>query len=520
MASRRLPTRTCRSGASSRSPHTLVPVVRGLLYANGVAYDSAVICRSLWLLASLSALACVVGNQAPAPESARAGNAAAQVEAQLGLVRTPVARYVANVGGRLAERSPRRDVRFEFHVLDVPEPNAFALAGGNIYVSRGLVALLNSEDELANVIAHEVGHVAAQHHAKSARRRLAVLPVNIVVGLGAMATSIVSPMLGEAVSALGTAPTQLALATYSRGQEREADEIGQGLAAAAGWDPAAMAAVMTTLAREEELSGRDPAKESFFASHPTSPDRAAVTARYAAALSRGSGAPIAAGRRAFLERLVGLDVGPSASSGVFVGARFLHPELEFALALPDGWTHQNTPRAVGAVSPDGSSAVLLTLSAEDGALEAGRVMAAAKRVDFEAGPETVRVGGLRAARALAHAGAGGDRVTILLHWVELGGNVFQIAGLAPAARFARERASLARSAESFRPLSATERGQILQSRLRLIEAAAGETFAQIVRRTGSTWSAEEMSTANGLTAAAVPARRAVKVALPEPYLGR
>ena len=323
------------------------------------------------------------------------------------------------------------------------------------------------------------------------------------------------------MGALGTVPTKLALATYSRGQEREADEIGQALAAAAGWDPGAMSAVMTALAREEALAGRDPEKQSFFATHPTSPDRAARTARHAGTLSRTHARPIASDRRAFLERLVGLDIGPSASAGVFVGARFLHPELAFSLTLPDGWTHENTPHAVGAVSPDGSSALILTLADEgEPALEAGRAVATGGRVAIESGPEPIRVGRLRGARAVAHAGSGRDRATILLYWVELGGNVLQVAGLAPSGRFPQESALLTRSAESLRPLSVAERRQIRQSRLRLLEADRGEPLAHVVEQTRSSWSPEELAIANGFSGASVPEPGPVKVAVPELYRRR
>ncbi len=121
---------------------------------------------------------------------------------------------------------------------------------------------------------------------------------------------------------------------------------------------------------------------------------------------------------------------------------------------------------------------------------------------------------------MAHAGSGRDRVTILLYWVELGGNVLQVAGMAPSGRFPQERALLTRSAESLRPLSAAERRQIRQSRLRLLEADRGERLAQIVEQTRSSWSPEELAIANGFSRASVPEPGPVKVAVPELYRPR
>ena len=167
--------------------------------------------------------------------------AAEEVAKHLGLVEDAALNaYVDEIGQRLAAQSARAELEWHFHIVEMNEPNAFALPGGYIYVSRGLLAYTNDEDELANVIGHEIGHVSARHSVTRQTRGVMVSPVFIAAGLGGWAASIVSPTLGNVIAGTGALPGALALAQYSRGQERQSDELGQGYAAKAGWDPMGM----------------------------------------------------------------------------------------------------------------------------------------------------------------------------------------------------------------------------------------------------------------------------------------
>src|SRR5213594_2313734 len=191
---------------------------------------------------------------------------AAEVARTIGLVDDPrLGTYVQEVGRRLAARSPCRDVTYTFAVVDMAEPNAFALPGGEIFVSRGLLVLANSEDELAGVLGHEIGHVAARH---AARRVTRAAPLAVVTALGAGITGLVSPLVGGLLGGIGELANSALLAPYSRDQEREADCVGQEIVAGAGYDPAAFSTFLHTLEREE-AQHRDQARAwSFFATHP------------------------------------------------------------------------------------------------------------------------------------------------------------------------------------------------------------------------------------------------------------
>src|SRR5262249_19836729 len=143
---------------------------------------------------------------------------AKQVEAALGFVDDPkLQAYVQQLGARVAASSPLQSVDYTFHVLDIPQSNAFALPGGWVYVSRGILVMTNSEDELAGILGHEIGHVAARHAVQQVSR---AAPIGILSGIGAAVTGLVSPTLGDVVGGAGAAANAMVLAPYGRDQER------------------------------------------------------------------------------------------------------------------------------------------------------------------------------------------------------------------------------------------------------------------------------------------------------------
>lgn len=461
----------------------------------------------------------------PAREAQLGQQASVQVEREIGVVRDgKLPAYVDAIGQRLAAASPRREVSYRFAIADMAEANAFALPGGYIYVSRGLLALANSEDELANVIGHEIGHVAARH---AAQRDTRATGVGVLSTLGTIAAAALggaeaAQMMGQ----LGQVAGAGLIASYSRDQERQADEVGQEIAARSGWDPAGMASFLTTLEREgQQRAGGSARQPSFLDSHPAAGERALVAQRRAAELHRselgGSGSgpgPVAKDRADFLRRLAGLRLGPDPREGVFRDQRFLHPTLGFAIDFPRGWQTQNARRAVGAQSPRRDAVVVLESEGPSAAprTAAQRWLAANPGVRIVESGAT-RVGGWPAYRAVAEARTRAGATALALTWIAHPQGTFRLTGMTPASAWGRNAGVFDRVATSLRPLSATERGSITGLRLRIVEARAGETLSALGRRTNNRWSVDETALANALPRDARLERgRLVKIAIAVP----
>lgn len=450
----------------------------------------------------------------PAQEAALGKQAAAQVEREIGLVRDPrLVAYVEEIGRRLAARSPRQDVTYRFAVADMPEANAFALPGGWVYVSRGLLALANSEDELANVIGHEIGHVAARH---AAQRQTRATGVGLLSALGTLAAAVIGG--GEAArmaGQLGQVAGAGVIASYSRDQERQADVVGQRIAVEAGWDPAGMATFLETLEREGRLRA-DGARRapSFLDSHPAAGERAVMAHRRAAELG---GADRAHDRAAFLRHIEGVAVGPDPREGVFREQLFLHPDLGFALEFPRGWRTRNSRHAVGAMAPRGDAVVVLESQSarEEPIAAAHRWLAAspAARV-IESG--AARVGPWPAYQALVRARAQQGEAVLLLTWIAHPQGTFRLTGMTSPAAWRFYAPVFDAVAESLRPLTAAERKSATGLRLAVVRAQDGESLARLGQRTGNRWTLEETAVANALPRdARLEGGRPVKVALPD-----
>jgi predicted Zn-dependent protease len=324
----------------------------------------------------------------------------------------------------------------------------------------------------------------------------------------------VSPTLGGIIGGAGRLVSNAALAPYSREQEREADRVGVALAARAGWDPGALAAFLRTLEQADVMARGEPSRPRFFSTHPSTPERVQNVEAIARSLVRTPVAQIAGDRAVFLGRLDGLVVGDNAGNGVFAGATFLHPEFDLAIDMPAHWKTANTPEIVGAVAPDERAIVLLQL------VGPGDDPVAGARTDGVAESQLgalrrVTISGLPAAQVIATT-RDGDRVG--LTWIAHRQRVFRVAGLSAGSDWERYRPALDRTASSFRPLSAADRPRIVQSRLRVRPAVAGETVSQVLARGGSSWTPAQAAVAN---AVAVDTKLdpgwPVKVAISERY---
>jgi predicted Zn-dependent protease len=432
-----------------------------------------------------------------------------------------LAGYVRAVGERGADEAVNATVpQFNFAVLDSPEPNAFALPSGHIYISRGLLVLLNSEDELAGVLGHEVGHVVGRHQIKAASRDLPLIPLRVVTSITGGVIGLVLPGVGSGVRAAGTFTSGLAHAPYSRNQEREADQIGQRLAASAGWDPEGISRVMDALAAEQRLHGSDPNRQSFLATHPTSPERSERTRALAAELEPATANPVAPTRAEFLDELDGLVVGEGAAGGVFDGPDFLQPVLGFTLEFPGGddWKSVDTPTAVGALNEESSAAVVLEIVAEgDDALAVAQAFEP-REGKLDGPPTKTTINGQVAARARGSAGRGRNAVRADLWWIVHDGMIYRLTGAAGKDSFESLTPQFEKTAESFRTLTAADRKRVFENRLRIEPARRGETLVDLLDRVGTSWTEEQATAANAKEPdVRLAADELIKVAIRERY---
>lgn len=253
--------------------------------------------------------------------------------------------YVASIGGRLAAATELPRLGFTFTLLNSPVVNAFAVPGGYVYITRGLMALAGSEAELAGVIGHEIGHLIARH---SAQRQSQALLAQLGVGvLGALTNQSAAQLAGSAAG--------LYLRSYSRDQEFEADMLGVRYLTRTGYDPAGMASFLENLRSntqlEAKMQGRPPGETDAYditATHPRTLDRV----ERAIAISGGGNPNLRQGIDDYLNVLDGMVYGDGPEQGYVLGQRFAHPGLRFEFTVPQGFRLRNTPTRVLATFKD------------------------------------------------------------------------------------------------------------------------------------------------------------------------
>jgi predicted Zn-dependent protease len=264
--------------------------------------------------------------------------------------------YVNQIGQQVAQNAERKDVTYTFTVLNTEDINAFALPGGYVYVTRGLLALANNEAELAGVLGHEIGHVNARH---TAERMGQQQQASILSTLGVAAATILGgDTLGQMAGGLAQQGSAVYLGQYSQSQEFEADSLGVRYIAKTGYDPQAMATFLDSLDQDVHLEAKEAGKPeaadaySMTQSHPRTPDRV----QRAIAEANIPVADPALNRDRFLEQINGMIWGSDPREGVVKGSTFIHPGLRFAFDAPQGMKLQNSPsQVVGA----GGNAVMI-----------------------------------------------------------------------------------------------------------------------------------------------------------------
>jgi predicted Zn-dependent protease len=394
-----------------------------------------------------------------------------EVVASIGLYDDAQAQaYVSRLGKKLAAASERPNLPWSFKVVDDPAVNAFALPGGFIYVTRGLMTHLQSEAELVAVMGHEIGHVTARHGAdQMTKAQLA----NIGLGVGAILSG-----RGD-IAGLASQGVQLLFLKYGRDDERQADDLGLRYLVHAGYDPRPMVEVFDTLERVSatEGGGRVP---TWLATHPAPGDRRSWAQKKIAELGRDPAGEV--GREPYLQVVDGMVYGPNPKNGYFKGNTFVQPELAFAIDFPSGWKTQNTASAVAAGSPNDDAIVRVTLSDKSSAEQAAQDFA--RTSGIETGQAARReIHGLDAAALDFRAATEQGAIAGTAAFVEHGGKVYAILGYTPESRWRNYESTFRSSIGSFRRVTDAKALAVKPMRIELKAPSGPMTVAEFARET-------------------------------------
>lgn len=460
--------------------------------------------RAFGVLAAACLLAltgCASIESEPAAGAGAAGRAQASAMAAEFDMMTPAQRreherLVASYGGayndpelkaliqqvveRLVAASERPDLKYRVTVLNSPAINAFALPDGSLYVTRGLLSLANDTSELASVLSHEMAHVIARHASiREDQVKQAVLVSRVISDV------VNDPDMG----ALAMQKSRMSLASFSRGQELEADAIGVGISARAGFDPYGASRFLTDMGRQSTLKTTGVAGAvstttpdmDFLSSHPATPERISIAIANARQYAAAPGASSASGekdRNAYLTAIDGMVYGDDPKEGFVRGRKFFHPKLGFTFVAPEGFTLENTSQAVLGANTSGSEALRLDAVRVTGDQSLGQYLASGWIDGVEVNSvESLTVNGFTAATAVAR----GEQWSFRMFAIRFGSDVYRLIFAARNLTPDLDRQFRA-AAETFRRVASDEAEAVKPLRIRAVTVSLGDTPEKMAAR--------------------------------------
>ena len=421
--------------------------------------------------------------------------------------------YVNELGQRLASHSERAQLEWHFTVLDSPEINAFALPGGYVYVTRGIMAYMDSEADLAGVMGHEIGHVTARHGAQRATRQQKA-------GVGVFAATILGAVLeGVGVGGAGQLANQMSqsvaagyIASYGREQESQADKLGAEYLARSNYDPRNMIDVIQVLKNQERFAddtaraeGRTPGPHTnWLASHPSNDKRLQDITQIAQGYQ---GKYVDEGRTRYLQAINGMTFGESREQGLTRGRNFYHEPLGIALTAPQGWKVQNAQDAITLVNAEGNAGLVVkTVPAKAGSTHEEIVRNVLKPNSSRA--ERTTLNGLSAthfagSRSTEEGQARAFEVTVVSG--PAGQNYLLAYASKDAEALQQARRQLQEAEASFRPLTAADRTAAKPWTIKTVPYQRGG-FAQLARQSPlASYPEQQLKLINGVYAGGEPA---------------
>jgi predicted Zn-dependent protease len=443
-----------------------------------------------------------------ADEIAEGKKAHTQVLSEYGVIKNAaVQAYVNDVGQRLAKQSQRANLQWTFTALDSPEINAFALPGGYVYITRGLMVYLESEADLAGVIGHEIGHVTARHGAQRATRQQDA-------GLGVLAASVLGAVLeakgmggaGQMASDISQTAAAGYVSKYGREQELQADGLGAEYLTRINFDPRNMIDVINVLKNQERFAadtakaqGRPvPEQNTWLASHPSNDQRLDTITKLAAQYKTAA-AYKDEGRSRYQQILEGMTFGESPDQGLTRGRNFYHSGLGFAMTAAEGWRIQNETDQIMVVNNAGDAGVIVKIAPPDAGKTHDEIVK--KLINPDTGrAERLQINGLAATRfvgtQVAKNGQRQNTDVTLINGPASGVYVF-IHAAKDAAALQRNRPQMIETENTFRALTASDKAAARPWLMRTVPMPRGG-FAELARSSPITNPEQQLRLLNGV----------------------
>lgn len=387
--------------------------------------------------------------------------------------------YITQKGQEMAAISHRPDLPFEFKVVDSPVVNAFAVPGGFVYFTRGIMAHFNNEAEFAGVLGHEIGHITARHSAKQYS--------NAMLGqLGLAAGSILSPEFAQFADVAQTG-LQLLFLKFGRDAESQSDKLGVEYSTKIGYDASEMADFFSTLDRLSSQAGSEEVP-TFLSTHPDPADRERKVAKLAETWKRKvKTTDLEVGRERYLKMIDGIVYGEDPKQGFVENNVFYHPELRFQFSIPTDWAVQNTPQQVQMAPQDGRAVMMLRL-AQGTSLENAAQTALKNYQLTVVDSKQERVNGLPAIVLIAdqqaqqqqqqQQQASSQTIRVLMYFIQYGENIYNLIGVSTQQDFENYARLFQSTMGTFRELSDPSKINKQAERVKVKPVPRSGTLAQ------------------------------------------
>lgn len=379
--------------------------------------------------------------------------------------------YVNEIGQKMVKISHRPGLKFEFKVMDSPVINAFAVPGGFVYVTRGILAYLNNEAEFAGVLGHEIGHVTARHSAKQySKAQLTQLGF----GLGSALSETFRKYAGIANFGVG-----MLFLKFSRDNERQSDQLGVEYSTRVGYDANQMANFFETLDRMQPSSGAS-GLPGWFSTHPNPADRVVAVKKAAKEWQQKTGATnLRIGRNEYLRKVNGIVFGPDPRQGYVENNIFYHPTLKFRFPVPVNWTVNNTPAQVQMVNKKQDAVILFQVSAGTSPVEASnQFLGKTKGTVIE--KKFVTVNNFPAQRLLTEIASEQGSVRVLSYFIRKDNNIFVFHGYSAQTTFPQYQPLFETTMKQFKRLTDARKINVKPDRVRVKKVSKAGSLKSIL----------------------------------------